>query len=54
MFLDGVAMNDWGSWTDVDPGTHQVCFGPNLGFAPACRLATVEVGAVTDVVGAWP
>ena len=54
VFLDGVGMNDWGSWTDVDPGTHQVCFGPNLGFAPACQLATVEVGVVTDVVGAWP
>ena len=50
--VDGAPMNDWGVWTDVPTGSHQVCFGSSPGFtAPACQNVTVNAGQLTTVTG---
>jgi hypothetical protein len=50
--VDGVVRNDWGMWTDLDPGTYEVCYGAVAGFdPPPCQTVHVEPGATTDVVG---
>jgi hypothetical protein len=50
--VDGVPRNNWGMWTDIPTGTHQVCFGQAQGFtAPPCQNATVNAGQLTTVTG---
>jgi hypothetical protein len=50
--VDGVARDDWGVWTDLPTGSHQVCFGPVSGLtAPACQTASLSAGALTTVTG---
>jgi len=52
--VDGVPRNDWGMWTDIEPGSHEVCFGAVAGFdAPACEIVDVIAGATTAVTGAF-
>ena len=52
--VDGIPRNDWGMWTDIDTGPHQVCFGPVAGFTPpSCQDLTVTAGATTDVTGTF-
>ena len=52
--VDGVPRNNWGMWTDVPTGAHQVCFGPVAGFnPPACQNITVNAGATTTVTGTY-
>ena len=52
--VDGMPRNNWGMWTDVPAGQHQVCFGPVAGFtAPACQTATVTAGQLTTVTGTY-
>jgi hypothetical protein len=52
--MDGVPMDDWGMWTDVPTGSHQVCFGPAPGLgAPPCQTVTVNPGALTSVTGLY-
>ncbi len=50
--VDGVRRNDWGMWTDIPTGSHQVCFGAVQGFAtPPCQNAIVNPGQLTTVTG---
>jgi hypothetical protein len=52
--VDGTPRNDWGMWTDVPTGSHQVCFGPVAGFtAPACQNVNVTAGNLTTVTGTY-
>jgi IPT/TIG domain len=52
--VDGVPRNDWGMWTDIPTGSHQVCFGPVAGYTPpACQNPTVTAGALTSVTGVY-
>ena len=54
VFVDGAPRNDWGLWTDVPSGDHQVCFGEVVGFVPpACATYAVTAGANTTVVGSF-
>jgi hypothetical protein len=50
--LDGNPTDDWGVFTDVSPGPHQVCFGKVAGYdPPACQSAVVTAGALTTITG---
>jgi hypothetical protein len=52
--VDGVPMNDWGVYTDVPTGSHQICFGLVKDFTPpTCQMATVTAGATTTVTGTF-
>jgi hypothetical protein len=54
VFVDGVPRNDWGMWTDLDPGQYQVCFGDVVGFVtPACQTATVTAGEQVPITGSY-
>jgi carboxypeptidase family protein len=55
IFIDGVASDDWGVFTDLPVGTHQVCFGQSVNFAstPACQSAVITAGANTVVTGTY-
>ncbi len=52
--LDGTPRNDWGMWTDVPAGSHEVCFG-DLGVltTPLCQTVTVTAGTLTTVTGTY-
>ncbi|MDG2111385.1 MAG: hypothetical protein P8N02_02090, partial [Actinomycetota bacterium] len=54
ILVDLVPRDDSGVWTDVPPGTYDVCFGEASSFAPACQNVTVNPGALTTVTGTWP
>ncbi len=50
--VDGIPRNDYGMWTDLPVGAHEVCFGPVAGFnAPACQAATLTAGNLTTITG---
>jgi len=52
--VDGIPRDDWGMWTDLPTGSHQVCFGPVAGYtAPACQDVTVSAGLTTSVTGTY-
>jgi glucose/arabinose dehydrogenase len=52
--VDGVPRDDWGMWTDLPTGPHQVCFGPVPGKTePACQGANLPGGALTTVTGTY-
>ncbi len=52
--VDGIPMNDWGLWTDLPVGSHQVCFGTTAGYlAPACQNVTLTAGQQTNVTGTY-
>jgi hypothetical protein len=52
--VDGVARDDWGMWTDLPTGSHQVCFGRTANFTPPpCQTATVAAGALTQITGTF-
>ena len=52
--VDGVPRDDWGMWTDVPIGNHQVCFGPVQGFTtPPCQNANVTAGQTTTITGTY-
>jgi len=52
--VDGVAADNWGVWTDLPVGAHQVCFGAVAGHTtPACQTATVTGGNETDISGTY-
>jgi len=52
--VDGIPRNDWGMWTDLDTGSHEVCFGAVTGYtAPGCQTVAVTAGATTDVTGSF-
>jgi hypothetical protein len=52
--VGGVPRNDWGMWTDLPPGTYQVCFGSAAGyFTPPCQTHTVTAGSTTSVTATY-
>ena len=52
--VDGVPRNNWGLWTDLTTGSHQVCFGAVAGLTPPpCQTVTVTAGATTTVTGSF-
>jgi hypothetical protein len=52
--VDGIPRNNWGMWTDVPTGAHQVCFGAVANFTPpACQNATVTAGTTTTITGTY-
>ena len=52
--VDGVPRDNWGMFTDLPTGSHQVCFGPVAGFTPpACQTVNLAAGAETLVTGAY-
>ncbi|MGH9225997.1 MAG: hypothetical protein ACRD2W_19915 [Acidimicrobiales bacterium] len=52
--VDGVARDDWGIFTDLAVGPHQVCFGPVAGMAPPpCQSVSLTAGATTTATGAY-
>ena len=53
--VDAILRDDWGMFTDIPTGSHQVCFGPAAGYVttPACQTATVNPGVETDVTGIY-
>ncbi len=54
IYVDGVPRNDWGMWTDLPPGTHEVCFGWVTGYAtPACQTVNVTAGQTSTVTGTF-
>jgi hypothetical protein len=52
--VDTVRRNDWGMWTDLATGAHQVCFGAVGAFStPACQNVTLNAGALTTATGTY-
>ncbi len=54
IFIDGIPRNDWGVWTDVPTGDHEVCWSEVDGFAPPCQPISVLPGDTRTAVGEWP
>ena len=52
--VDGIPRNDWGTWTWLPTGSHQVCFGAVPGYAaPSCQNLSFSAGATTTANGAY-
>ena len=52
--VDGVPRNDWGVWTDLPVGSHQVCFGAVAGYTPPpCETVQLAAGTTTNVTGTF-
>ena len=54
IFVDGIPRNDWGMWTDLEPGDYQLCFGDVTGYTtPTCQTATITAGDTTILTGTY-
>jgi hypothetical protein len=55
VIVDGAPADNWGVWTDIPPGVHQVCFGWLPGYinTPPCQTATITAGTETDITGTY-
>jgi len=52
--VDGIPRNNWGLYTDMPVGSHQVCFGAVAHFTPpACQTVNVTAGGTTSVTGTF-
>ncbi|MDQ6949561.1 MAG: SBBP repeat-containing protein, partial [Actinomycetota bacterium] len=52
--VDGVARDDWGIFTDLATGGHQVCFGPVAGLAPPpCQNVSLTARTTSTVTGTY-
>jgi probable HAF family extracellular repeat protein len=52
--VDGTPRDDWGLWTDLPAGSHQVCFGPTANFTPpACQTVSLTAGNLTQLTGVY-
>jgi hypothetical protein len=50
--VNGTPRNDWGMFTDLEPGDYEVCFGDVANYlTPACDTVTVASGGTTQVTG---
>ncbi len=50
--VDNIPRDDWGMWTDIPSGAHQVCFGQVPGFiAPACANINLVPGIGFQLTG---
>ena len=54
IFIDGAPRNDWGMWTDLAPGSYQVCYGDVVGYStPVCQNTSVTAPSTTTVTGSY-
>jgi hypothetical protein len=54
IFVDGTPVEAWGTWVDLEPGDHQVCFGEVTGFGtPDCQTAVITAGQSVQVTGSY-
>ena len=52
--VDGTRMDDYGVFTDLPTGSHQVCFSAAKNYtAPPCQNVTLTAGTTTLVTGAY-
>ena len=52
--VDGVARDNWGVYTDLPTGSHEVCFGAVAGYTPPpCQTVQVTAGSTTSVTGTF-
>lgn len=52
--IDGQPADQWGVWTDLPAGVHEVCFGDLADFtAPACQIVNLVAGATTEITGTY-
>jgi hypothetical protein len=50
--VDGLALDDWGIWTDIATGSHRVCFGAYAGYRPPrCQTVSVSAWNTTTITG---
>ena len=54
IYVDGTAMDQWGAWVSLAPGTYTVSFGDVQGkVTPPPQTVTVTAGATEDVIGQY-
>jgi hypothetical protein len=54
IIVDGVARNNWGLWTDLPVGSHEVCFGDVGGYTPPpCQTVNLVAGENPTVTGTF-
>jgi hypothetical protein len=52
--IDGNPADNWGVWTDLPTGAHQICFGTLANYTtPACQTATITASNETDITGTY-
>jgi hypothetical protein len=52
--VDGTPRDNWGMWTDLPTGSHQICFGPVAGYAPPnCQNTTLTAAQTTTITGTY-
>ncbi len=52
--VDGVPRDNWGVFTDLATGSHEVCFGAVAGYTPPpCQTVQVTAGSTTSVTGTF-
>jgi len=52
--IDGTPRDNWGVYTDLPVGTHQVCFGSTAGYTPpACQTVDLVAGTTSTVTGTF-
>jgi hypothetical protein len=57
IYVNGVAMNDWGCWVSLPAGAYTVSWGPvpgGVGGVPDPQLSAVTAGSTTTVTGTFP
>ncbi|MDG2113439.1 MAG: hypothetical protein P8N02_12590, partial [Actinomycetota bacterium] len=52
--INGMPADKSGVWTDLEPGTYNVCFSEVVGFTPLCQNPVVTAGNTTIITGSWP
>ena len=55
IYVNGLAREDWGLWTSVEPGSYQVCFGAAPGFSntPTCQTQNVTVNTLATFISVY-
>ena len=54
VYVDGLARDDWGLFTDYPIGAHQVCFGSVARkIRPACQNVTLVAGSTATATGSF-
>jgi hypothetical protein len=52
--IDGAPADDWGVWTDLPAGDHEVCFGEVADWAPPmCQIVPVTAGGFVEIDGVY-
>jgi uncharacterized repeat protein (TIGR01451 family) len=52
--IDGQPADQWGVWTDLPAGVHEICFGDLADFtAPACQTVNLVAGVTTEITGTY-